>query len=76
LVILAGRQLRQAREIDARHRAKLINQAINRACIGLLNLINMPWLTISNHLVLPLFSSFEINWAMVKHFNSRRQIFT
>jgi hypothetical protein len=48
-------QLCQARKIDTRNRTKLINQAINRASVGLLNLINMPWLTISNHLVLPYF---------------------
>jgi hypothetical protein len=36
------RQLCQAREIDTRNRTKLINQAINRASVGLLNLIDMP----------------------------------
>jgi hypothetical protein len=41
--------LRKAREVDARYRAKLINQAINRARIGLLNLIDMAWLTIRYH---------------------------
>lgn len=50
-----GCQLCQARKINTRNRTKLINQAINRARVGLLNLINMPWLTISNHLVLPYF---------------------
>ncbi|SSW86909.1 Uncharacterised protein [Klebsiella pneumoniae] len=50
-----GCQLCQARKIDTRNRTKLINQAIHRASVGLLNLINMPWLTISDHLVLPYF---------------------
>ena len=50
-----GCQLRKTRKIDARDRPKLINQAIYCTCIGLLNLINMPWLTISNHHVLPYF---------------------
>jgi hypothetical protein len=46
----AGRgQLRKAREVDARYRAKLINQAINRARVGLLNLIDMAWLTVRYH---------------------------
>ena len=50
-----GCQLCQARKIDTRNRTKLINQAINGARVGLLDLIDMPWLTISNHLVLPYF---------------------
>ena len=48
-------QLRKAGKIDARDRPKLINQAIYRTRIGLLNLIDMPRLTISNHHVLPYF---------------------
>ena len=50
-----GCQLCQARKIDTRNRTQLINQAINGARVGLLDLIDMPWLTISNHLVLPYF---------------------
>jgi hypothetical protein len=44
-----GRQLRKSGEVDTRYRAKLINQAIHRARIGLLNLIDMAWLTIRYH---------------------------
>jgi hypothetical protein len=43
------RQLRKTREVDARHRAKLINQAIYCARIGLLYLIDMAWLTVRYH---------------------------
>ena len=43
------RELREAREVDARHRAKLINQAINCARVGLLYLIDMAWLTVRYH---------------------------
>ncbi|MNL34751.1 hypothetical protein D3C87_1567390 [compost metagenome] len=58
------RQLSQTRKIDTRDRAKLINQAIHRARVGLLNLINMSWLTISNHRLHPYFSRFEINFGL------------
>ena len=43
------RQLRKTGEVDARHRAKLINQAIYCSCIGLLYLIDMAWLTVRYH---------------------------
>lgn len=51
--MLAG-QLRKSGKVDTRHRAKLINQAIYRAGIGLLYLIDMAWLTVRHRL--PLFS--------------------
>lgn len=54
------RQLRQTRQVNSRYRSELINQAIHCASIGLLNLIDMPRLTISNHRSLPLFSRSEI----------------
>ncbi len=44
-----GRQLRKSGEVDTRNRAELINQAIYSARIGLLNLIDMAWLTIRYH---------------------------
>jgi hypothetical protein len=50
-----GRKLRKARKVDTRHRAELINQAVNRPCVSLLNLINMPRLTFCYHRRLPYF---------------------
>ena len=44
-----GRQLRKSGEVDTRYRAELINQAIDGARIGLLDLIDMAWLTIRYH---------------------------
>ncbi|STS90500.1 Uncharacterised protein [Klebsiella variicola] len=44
-----GSQLRKSGEVDTRYRAELINQAIHGARIGLLNLIDMAWLTIRYH---------------------------
>ncbi|SRN45704.1 Uncharacterised protein [Shigella flexneri] len=53
-------QLRQTGKIDTRDWTKLINQAINRARVGLLYLINVPRLVFSNHRILPIFSRSEI----------------
>ena len=54
-------QLRKSGKVDTRNRAELINKAIYRPCIGLLDLIDMPWLTVRYHRKTPLFSRFEIN---------------
>ena len=50
-----GGQLRKSGKVNTRHRAKLINETINRPCVGLLDLINMAWLTVRYHRKLPYF---------------------
>ena len=57
---LLTRFYRQTGKIDTRDWTKLINQAINRARVGLLYLINVPRLVFSNHRILPIFSRSEI----------------
>ncbi len=70
------RQLRKTGEVDARHRAKLINQAIYCSCIGLLYLIDMAADCPLPPLTPFIFALRNKLLAMVKHLGSTRQIFT